>query len=98
RLIVQRTLARNGEGYYYYFFCAGLRKGLCDLPYIPVEALEEAVVRYYGQVLATTPKGLADLRADIDEALSSGSDHGLTDDMRNQFAKRLEALDKKENY
>jgi hypothetical protein len=46
RMMVQRTLARSGEGYYYYFFCSGRRKGLCDLPYIPVEVLEEAVVRY----------------------------------------------------
>jgi site-specific DNA recombinase len=96
RMMVQRTLARSGEGYYYYFFCSGRRKGLCDLPYIPVEVLEEAVMRYYGQVLATTPEGLAELRAGIDEALDS--DHGISDDMREQFARRLEALDKKESY
>ncbi len=96
RMLMQRTAARNGEGYYYYFFCSGQRKGLCDLPYIPVEVLEEAVVRYYGQVLATTPEGLAELRAGIDEALDS--DHGLSDDMREQLGKRLDGLDKKESY
>ena len=56
-------------GEYYYFYCSGRRDGLCDLPYIPIEALEEAVARYYGQVLTTTAEGLAALRAGVDEAL-----------------------------
>lgn len=96
RFVVQRTLARNGMGEYFYFFCIGRQKGLCDQPYIPVEVLEEAVVRYYGDVFTATPEWLALVREGVDEALKAG--RGLSNDLREQYAKRLEALDRKESY
>ena len=96
RFIVQRTKARNGEGHYVYFFCIGRQKGLCDQPYIPVEALEEAVVRYYGDMFTATPEWLVLVREGLDEALKA--DRSLSNDLREQYAKRLEALDRKESY
>lgn len=96
RFIVQRTKARNGDGEYFYFFCIGRQKGLCDQPYIPVEVLEEAVIRYYGGTFTATPAWLSLVRAGVDEALTA--DRGLSNDLREQYAKRLEALDRKESY
>lgn len=96
RFVVQRTKARNGQGEYFYYFCVGRQKGLCDQPYIPVEVLEQAVLRYYGDVFAATPEWLALVRDGIDEALSAK--HELSGDLLEQYAKRLEALDRKESY
>lgn len=96
RFIVQRTKARNGDGHYVYLFCIGRQKGRCDQPYIPVEVLEEAVVRFYGDMFTATPEWLALVRGGLDEALKA--DRGLSNDLREQYAKRLEALDRKESY
>ena len=95
RLVVQRAEGRHG-GEYFYYFCRGRHQGLCDLPFIPIEVLEEAVVRYYGDAVTLPAKWLAQVSAGLDAAVSGY--HGLSDALRSQHTKRLDALDRKENY
>ncbi len=95
RLIVQRAVGRLG-GVYYYFYCRGRQQGLCDLPYIPVEVLEDAVVKYYADAVSLPDEWLEAVRAGVAEA--TAEHHGLSDTLREQYAKRLDALDRKENY
>jgi len=95
RLIVQRAVGRQG-GEYYYFFCRGRQEGVCDLPFMPVEVMEDAVAGYYGHAVTLPAEYLAQVRAGVDEAVSDH--HELSDALREQYAKRLDALDRKESY
>jgi hypothetical protein len=42
-VIVQRAQGRHG-GEYYCFYYRGRQQGVCDLPSIPVEVMEDAVL------------------------------------------------------
>jgi len=95
QLVVQRARGRRG-GEYYYFFCIGRQKGTCDLPYIPVEVLEEGVVRHYGDAVLLPETIRARIRAGVDDAVTDN--YQLTATMREQYTKRLDALDNKESY
>jgi DNA invertase Pin-like site-specific DNA recombinase len=46
RLIFTRATSRSGKKYSY-FVCRGRQDGLCDLPHLPVEAVEDAVTEHY---------------------------------------------------
>jgi site-specific DNA recombinase len=94
RLIVQRAEGNGGE--YFYFDCRGRQKGLCDLPYIPIDVLEAAVARYYGDALVLDPAWLQIVRDGVDAAVAE--QRGLPEGLREQYDKRLEALDRKEGY
>ena len=94
RFIVQRAVGDGGE--YFYWLCRGRQKGLCDQPYIPVAIIEEAVIRYYGDVLSVGPVWLEAVRTGVAEAVAA--ERGLPYDLREQYEKRLEALDRKESY
>jgi site-specific DNA recombinase len=94
RFIVQRAAGNGGE--YFYWLCCGRQKGLCDMPYIPIEILEEAVVRYYSDVLVLDPEWLTAVSEGVDSAVAA--ERGLPEDLRDQYAKQLEALDRKEGY
>lgn len=54
RLLVQRAQGRHG-GEYFYFFCRGRQLKVCDMPFIPLEALEDAVERYYSHAVTLPP-------------------------------------------
>lgn len=95
RLIVQRARSRRG-GEYYYWFCRGRQDGVCDLPYIPVEVLEDAVVAYYGDALSVPQSWLDQLQAGLDAAVTNNTD--LDDALRAEFTKRLAVLDQREDY
>jgi site-specific DNA recombinase len=95
RLIVQRAEGRHG-GEYFYFYCRGRQQGLCDLPSIPVEVMEAAVVAHYGDVVTLPPDYLQVLRSGVDEA--ANAKYELSTALREQFTTRLDALDRKENY
>ena len=94
RYIVQRAVGNGGE--YFYFLCRGRQKGICDQPYIPIDVVEEAVARYYGDALVLDPEWLTAIREGVDAAVAA--DRGLPTDLREQYDKRLEALDRKETY
>lgn len=95
RLIVQRAVGQRG-GEYYYFFCRGRQQGLCDLPFVPVEVMEDAVVTYYGDAVSLPAEWLAQVRAGVDAAVNGH--HELSDTLREEYTKRLDALNRKENY
>jgi site-specific DNA recombinase len=95
RLIVQRAVGRHG-GEYFYFICRGRQEGLCDLPSIPVEVMEAAVLTHYGEVLIMPAGWLPGFRSRVDEAVDTN--HTLTDTLRQEYAKQLETLERKENY
>ena len=49
RLIYTMAKGRNGNLWAYYL-CRGRQEGLCDLPYLPVDIVEEAVIREYAKL------------------------------------------------
>ena len=100
RFIVQRAVGRHG-GEYYYFFCIGRQDGSCDHPYVPVEEMEKAVIRYYETedwlpALLREEQFRAVVRADL-EATSTES-VSLSEELRQQYSERLKVLDNKESY
>lgn len=94
RFVVHR--ANGNGGTYYYFFCRGYQLGNCDQRFIPVEVLEDAVIRYYSHAVIVSEEFRAEVKAGVDAAVAENFQ--LTDDMREQLNHRLEALDTKENY
>ena len=94
RFIVQRAVGNGGE--YFYWLCRGRQQGLCDQPYIPIDIVEEAVARYYGDVLTLDPEWLLAIREGVDTAVAA--DRGLSVELRAQYDKRLAVLDRKERY
>jgi hypothetical protein len=66
------------------------------LPYLPVEALEQAVVRHYGDAVLLPEEIRARIRAGVDGAVTDN--YQLTATMRQQYVRRLDALDNKESY
>ncbi len=46
RLIITKTTNRHGTDYFY-FLCRGRQEGVCDLPHLPMEHVEDAVLRYW---------------------------------------------------
>jgi hypothetical protein len=95
RFLLQRAVGRHG-GEYYYFFCKGRQDGTCDHPYVPVEKMEATIERYYAARIRLPEDFQAEIRALVDEAVADN--FSLTDEMRAQYQRRLEALDKKESY
>jgi site-specific DNA recombinase len=95
RFIVQRSKGRHG-GIYYYFFCGGREDKTCDQPYVPVEVMEQAVEDHYGQAVRLSNDFRAQVRSAVDAAVATN--HDLTDEMRDQYTRRLDKLDAKESY
>ena len=93
--MVHKARGRHG-GEFYYFFCRGRQKKICDLPFFPIEVMEKAVVKHYALAVQIPQQLRDDRRRSIDTAVAENFQ--LTDTMRAEFAKRLEALDKRENY
>ena len=94
RFIVQRAKGNGGE--YFYFLCRGRQEGICDQPYVPVEAIEEAVEAHYGRAVVMPEAFRAEVRKAVDEALAGNVQ--LSDQMRTDYTKRLGVLDAKESY
>jgi site-specific DNA recombinase len=95
QITLQRAEGRRG-GVYYYFLCMGHQNGICDQPYVPVEVIEEAVADHYGTAVWLDPAFRAEVRAGVEAAIEG--DFALTDQMRDAFTRRLEALSRKESY
>jgi hypothetical protein len=90
-------LQRHGNGgTYFYFLCRGRQQKKCDHPYVPVDVMERAVEQHY-RYAVILPE---DLRAEVRDGVSSAiSEHfELSDELRQQFTKQLDKLDRKERY
>lgn len=92
RMIMQRAVGKAG-GEYFYFFCIGRQRGVCNTPHIPIERVERAVLDHYRGI--RLPVGFAaKVRAKLDEVLS---EEGLaTELMREHLVGRLARLDTQE--
>ena len=88
--------ANNGKGgNYSYFFCLGRHTGRtrdrCNLPYIDVGKLEQAMTTYWHQWVKFTPEFLAELRPVVLEQLSQlGVENQRQFKQRQQHLARLE--------
>jgi site-specific DNA recombinase len=87
---------RGNGGTYFYFICRGRQQKLCNHPYVPVDVMEQAVEQHYAEavIVASDVRDLG--RARVHEAVDSH--YELSDELRQQFATRLEKLDSKESY
>ncbi len=69
RLMIMRGKNRRGDVYFYYI-CRGRQNHTCDLPYMPIADVEEAVADHY--VTVTIPSDLRDrIHRGVDTALST---------------------------
>jgi site-specific DNA recombinase len=93
RLIVTRGKSKTGELYFYYV-CRGRQDSLCDLPYVRVAHVEQAVANHYRSV--SLPRALRDkLAAGFDEAVSQR--HGRKDNLETRLRARLAEIDRQED-
>ena len=92
RFIVQRAAGNGGE--YFYFYCRGRQEGLCDVPYLNVQAVEQEVIRHFATV-SFSDEFKATVRERLDEALAG--DLGSSQAVRDRLAAQLGALDTKED-
>jgi site-specific DNA recombinase len=92
RFIVQRAVGNGGE--YFYFYCRGRQEGLCDAPYLNVQAVEQEVIRHFATVSFPDEFKVA-VRVRLDEALAG--DLGSNQAVRERLAAQLRALDTRES-
>jgi len=87
---------RGNGGEYFYFLCRGRQQKLCDHPYVPVDVMEKAVEQHYGPTVILP----TELRQQVrDGVLVAVAEHfELSDELRGQFSRQLEKLDRKEDY
>jgi site-specific DNA recombinase len=92
RLIYTEAKGRNGELYAYYL-CRGRQEGHCDLPFLAVDLLEDAVVREYANL-----RYPADVLAGMREAViaARNNEQQTTRTVRDNLAKQLARLDVQE--
>ncbi|MFD3520734.1 recombinase family protein [Streptomyces sp. NPDC058653] len=93
RMIVQHATNRHGN-VYRYFFCNGRFDHICELPYAPIEQVEEAVENHYATV-RFTPEFIATMRAEL--AAMIDEQQSTTKLLQVQLTKQLRALDTKES-
>ncbi len=93
RLIVMRGKSKTGELYFYYV-CRGRQDGDCDLPYVRVAQIEQAVANHYRTV--QLPGDLRNkLTAGLDQAIDARSNQDA--DHKARLGKRLAELDRQED-
>jgi site-specific DNA recombinase len=94
RLIISKATGRRGVEYAY-FLCRGRQDGLCDLPYLPVEHVEDAVLEYWGS--QRLPEGfITRVRQNLQAALDETN---LSARLRHeQLTTELGKIDKQEEH
>lgn len=92
RMLFTYGRGRSGDRWAY-FFCRGRQQGLCDLPFLPVAHVEQAVLRYYA-ALELPPHFAADVRTRVtalmDDRLLAAKN------LRRQLDAELQQLDTRE--
>lgn len=91
RMIYTEAIGRGGA--YQYFFCRERKEGSCDLPYIPVHRVEEAIEIHF-ETLNLPVDFLADIHKRIDQALSD--EQGNVREIHAKVSRHLKELDVKE--
>lgn len=87
------TEAKGRGGTYQYFFCRMRKEGTCDLPFLPVELVEAAVLDHY-RALQLEPEFIANVTKILDDAVTDRQ--GSVRAMHAQLNRRLKELDVKE--
>ncbi|MRH93511.1 hypothetical protein GFY24_39995 [Nocardia sp. SYP-A9097] len=93
RLVFNQTTNRTGNKYPY-FTCSRSKEGLCDLPSLPVEWVEEAVVEHY-RTLQLPSDFATESRKLLEEIVSD--EQSTIRDTHASLNRQLKDLDKKEN-
>lgn len=93
RLVYSESTGRNGTRYPY-FICRRSKEGLCDLPALPVEAVEDAVAEHY-RALQLPSDFAAETRALLEEVLAD--EQSATREMHANLNRQLKELDKQES-
>ncbi|MGW6423033.1 recombinase family protein [Nocardia sp. NPDC055053] len=92
RLIFTQPTGRAGKKYGY-FVCRGRQEGLCDLPHLRIEDVEDAVVEHYRSF--ALPIGfITDVRRVLDHTLSN--EHAATKELHASLTRRIRDLDTQE--
>jgi DNA invertase Pin-like site-specific DNA recombinase len=88
------TEAKGAGGTYGYFFCMARKQGQCDLPYLPVRDVEEAVVRHYQTHVTLSD----DFRTETAGHLAAvvADEQAALRELHEAVAKRLADLDTRE--
>jgi site-specific DNA recombinase len=91
RLIYVEANGRGGT--FPYYLCRGRQDRVCNLPYLPVALVEDAVARYYGGI-RLGEDFLAETASLIQEVMRE--EQQTTRDLHDGYRKQLRALDVKE--
>ncbi len=94
RMVITR--GKGNGGIYFYFFCRGRQKNLCDLPFLGMAKIEAAVDRHFANVRLSS-----DFVAKIRKQFADAMQHEQANlrDMKKRLATKLAELDVKEdNY
>ncbi len=93
RLVYSVSTGRAG-GRYAYFKCRRSKVGLCDLPYLAVDAVEEAIVEHY-RTLQLPTAFATETRELLEEIIAD--EHSTVRDRHAGLNRQLKELDTKEN-
>ncbi len=93
RLVIMPGRSKNGTQYLYYM-CRGRQDRTCDLPYLPIHDVEEAVAHHYA-TLAVPAQLRERITARMDAALADNSATGEA--LRIEIKKQLAKLDSRED-
>jgi site-specific DNA recombinase len=90
-----RLIIAVAKGTYEYFLCRGRQQHVCDLPYLPVDQLEKAVITHYRTI--TFPAAFQHtVRAQFDKELAANADSNTQ--LRTELDRKLAALSTKEDH
>jgi len=91
----RRMVISVAKGIYDYYMCRGRQSRDCDLPYLPVDKIEQAVIDHYATV-AFPEEFRAAVRSQFDQELAASADNNTQ--LRQTLDERLTALSVKEDH
>jgi site-specific DNA recombinase len=77
------THAKGNGGIYPYFFCLGRQRNSCNLPYLQIETIEQAIERFYAHI-QLEPERIEALRTQLLQELDTERTHGAKQIQRQQ--------------
>lgn len=92
RLIYTEATGRTGQRYGY-FLCRSRQEGLCDLPHLRIERVEEAIVQHYA-TLGLRGDFAASVRKQLEQTVADDQDS--VRHMHASLTRRLQQLDARE--
>ncbi len=92
RMIIQNAVNRQKRTYRY-FFCTGRYDHSCELPFVQIERIEEAVEAHYATV-GFTPEFITELRSELTRFVDEQNHAAKL--LHTQLTKQLAVLDTKE--